>query len=41
MVDAKVVAEKGFYVELLCRDDPGSVTVEGDEEVMRLVDQEG
>ena len=41
MVDAKVVAEEGFYVELLCRDDYGCVAIKGDEKVMRLVDQEG
>ena len=38
MVDTKVVAEEGFYVELLGRDDSGCITVKGDEKVMRLVD---
>ena len=40
MIDAKVVAQESFDVYLMGRDDSLSVSVECDEEVMRLVDQE-
>ena len=40
MVDAKVVAQESFDIDLLSRDDPFGVSVERDEKVMRLVDQE-
>ena len=40
MVDAKVVAQESFNVYLMGRDDSLDDSVECDEEVMRLVDQE-
>ena len=40
MIDAKVVAQESFNVHLMSRDDSFGVSVECDEEVMRLVDQE-
>ena len=41
MVDAKVVTQEHFDIQLLGRDDSGCVAVERNEEVMRFVDGEG
>ena len=40
MIDAEVVTEESFDVQLKGRDDSVGVSVEGNEKVMRLVDQE-
>ena len=40
MVDAEVVTKERFNVYLVSGNNPVSVAVEEDEEIMRLVDQE-
>ena len=40
MIDTEVVTEESFDVQLEGRDDSVCVSVEGNEKVMRLVDQE-
>ena len=39
MVDAEVVAEESFDVYLMSGNSPVGVAVEGNEEIMRLVNQ--
>ena len=41
MVDAKVITQECFDVQLLGRDYSGCVTIECNEEIMRLVNREG
>ena len=41
MIDAEVIAKERFDVDLISGDGSLGVTVECDEEIMRLVNQEG